>query len=145
MGLFDFFKPKPKTLYDRLMENPVFQHQQALFDLQAKMCDGGCTTDELPNGQSEFGHTPTNPIPTHTVAGSTSYLARLRAPDGAKVVYERRGSLSSETTPQPIDAYDISHPDGTHLATIYISPYQLRNSAKAPRGLTLIEPPPNRH
>ena len=142
MGLFDFLKPKKRTLYDRMMEDPAVQQQQEIFNLQSKMCAGGCETDELPNASGEFGHTATNPIPTKTVFGSTVYLARLRAPDGAKVVYKRRCSLSCEVSNRPIDAYDIFHPDGRHLTTLYVSPYQLRNSHKAPSGLHLIEPPP---
>jgi hypothetical protein len=144
MGLFDFLKPKKtRSLLDELEENPLFQQFQEINNAFAKMCEGGCETDELPNGYGEFGHDVTNPVPTHTVAGSTCYLARLRSSDGSKVLYERRGSASCETVPKPIDIYDISHPSGTHLATIYLSPYQLRNSHRAPRGLTLIEPPPN--
>ena len=142
MGLFDIFRRKPKTAWDALQENPLFQQQKALFDAMSAMCESGCDTDELPNGHGEFGHTVTNPIPTKTVFGSTAYLSRLRAPDGAKVLYERRGSVSSEVDPNLIDVYDIDHLDGTRLATLYLSPYHRRNSSKPPRGLRLIEPPP---
>ena len=103
---------------------------------------GGCQTDELPNGYGEFGHAPSNPIPTKTIYGSTTYLARLRASDAAKVLYQRRGSMTAEVSPSPIDEYDISHPDGRRLGTLYFSPYQLRNSHRAPRGFQLVEQPP---
>jgi hypothetical protein len=140
MGLFDFLKPKkPKTVWDQLQENPIFQEQKALFDAMSTMCEDGCETDEIPGGHGEFGHAVTNPIPTKTVFGSTSYLARLRSSDGAKVVYEREGSLSSPVSSHPIDGYGISHPDGRRLATLYLSPYHKRNSERAPRGFTLLK------
>ena len=135
MGLFDFLKPKkPRTAWDVLQENPLFQQQKALFDAMSKVCEAGCDTDELPNALGEFGLEPTNPIPTKTIFGSTYYLSLLRAQDGAKVLYERRGSRSSEVTQMPIDIYEIKHPDGRLLATLYFSPYQRRNSQKAPQG-----------
>lgn len=140
MGIFDFLKPKnPKTLWDDLQENPIFKEQKALFDAMSTMCEDGCETDEIPGGHGEFGHAVTNPIPTKTVFGSTSYLARLQSSDGAKVVYEREGSLSSPVSPSPIDAYAISHQDGRRLATLYLSPYHKRNSERAPKGFSLLK------
>jgi len=130
---------KKRSLWDELQENPIFQEQKALFDAMSKMCEDGCDTDEIPSGHGTFGYAATNPIPTKTVFGSTSYLARLRSSDGAKVVYEREGSLSSPVSPHPIDAYAISHPVGRRLATLYLSPYHKRNSEKAPRGFTLLK------
>lgn len=129
---------RSRSVWDELQENPLFQQQKALHDMMSLMCEDGCDADEFPNGRGEFGHVVTNPIPTKTVFGSTSYLARLRAPDGAKVVYERLGSTASEVTQNPVDIYRVSHPNGTELATLYISPYQKRISAKAPRGFTLV-------
>lgn len=78
MGLFDFLKPrKQKSVYDVLMENPLFQQQKALFDAMNQVCATGCAGDELPNGHGEFGLTPTNPIPTNTIMGSRYYLSQL--------------------------------------------------------------------
>jgi hypothetical protein len=138
MGLFDFLKArKPRTAWDALQENPLFQKQKAIFDAMSKMCEAGCDTDELPNATGEFGLTPTNPIPTKTIFGSTYYLSLHRSADGAKVLYDRRGSVHSSVTQMPIDAYEIKHPDGYTLCTLYFSPYQRRNSQKVPRGLRL--------
>lgn len=139
MGLFDFLKPKkPKSLLDQLQDNPLFQQQKALFEAMSMMCEDGCDADEIPGGEGEFGYSINNPIPTKTPMGSTSYLARLRSSDGSKVVYERQGSTSAPISSQPIDIYLVSHPDGTHIATLYISPYHKRNSNKAPKGFTLL-------
>lgn len=101
-------------------------------------CEDGCDTDEIPGGNGEFGWDASNPIPTNTPIGSTSYLARLRYSDGAKVVYERSGSTYSDVNTKPIDIYAISHPNGQALTTLYISPYNKRNSAKAPCGFSLL-------
>ncbi len=139
MWLFDFFKPrKQKTLLDKLEENPIIKESRELFDFIDSMCEDGCETDEIPRSYGEFGHEITNPIPTHTLFGSTKYLAHLRLPDGAKVDYEREGSslVSSDST-KPIDIYRIMHPDGTEVATLYLCPYHKRNSEKVPEGFTL--------
>ncbi|QLG88417.1 hypothetical protein HQ393_13350 [Chitinibacter bivalviorum] len=137
MGLFDIFRKKPKTAWDALNEDPVFQQQKELFEAMSLMCEDGVDADELPNGQGEFGVTPSNPIPCKTIFGSTAYLGCLRTPDGTKIVYERVGSFGSDASPHPVDAYEISHPNGEKLATLFISPYQKRISGKAPRGFKL--------
>ncbi len=141
MGLFDIFRKKPKSLLDALNENPLFKQQKELYDAMSLMCQDGVDADEMPNGHGEFGMTPSNPIPCKTVFGSTSYLARLRATDGAKVVYNRIGSFGSDVTPHPVDGYEISHPNGQKLATLYISPYQQRISSRPPKGFTLASSP----
>ena len=99
----------------------------------------GCSTDEMPNGIGEFGLEATNPIPVNTVElGSKKYLAGLRAPDGSKVNNRRIGSQTVDNIDKHIDSYLITHENGDDIATIYISPYQAKNSKKAPKGLNLI-------
>ena len=78
MVFFDFLKPKRRSLLDALEENPLFQQQKALYEAMNRLCEDGCDTDEIPGCAGEFGHDSTNPIPSNTVFGSTSYLARLR-------------------------------------------------------------------
>ena len=124
--LEDYFRKK-RSLWDDLKANKTFQDQRELYDLLNELCEGGCVTDELPGSSGDFGYDITNPIPTKTVFGSTSYLAKLRLPDGTKVLYERQGSVSSPVSPDPVDAYNIMHPDGRQLAVLYVSPYQKRN------------------
>src|SRR3972149_6056545 len=123
---------KKRSVWDALQENPIFQQQKALFDAMILMCEDGCETDEIPGGYGEFGHEVTNPIPTKTVFGSTNYLARLRASDGTKVLYERRGSTSSPVSSHPVDEYVISQPDGRPPAVLRLAPSPKRNSEKAP-------------
>src|SRR5262249_6921638 len=129
---------EPKTAWDALQRSPAFQKQKELFEALALLSEEGADADELPNGRGEFGMAPSNPIPCKTVYGSTSYLGRLRTLSGTKVVYRRLGPVPSDVvTPPLVDAYEISNPDGQKLATLFISPYQKRNSGKAPRGFTL--------
>lgn len=139
MGLFDMFRKKPKTALDALNENPMFQQQKELFEAMSLMCEDGVDADEILNGRGEFGMTSSNPIPCKTVFGSTAYLGRLRTVDGTKVIYERTGSSGADVSPHPVDAYEISHPNGQKLATLFISPYQKRISGKAPKGFKLAD------
>ncbi len=135
MGLFDIFKKKKEpTLHDYL------KVQEELFDGMAKANEGGCTTDEMQEGIGEFGLEPTNPIPVNTIQGSILYLGGLRAMDGTRVNNKRLRFLKVENIQKPIDEYLITHENGDELAVIYISPYQAKNSKKAPRGLQQVSP-----
>ena len=141
MGFFDLFKKKKeRTLYDELMDLPGMKEQIELFEIMSEANKGGCTTDEMPEGIGEFGLVPTNPIPVNTVQGSILYLGGLRAMDGTRVNNKRLGSLGAENIKKPIDEYLITHQNGYELAIIYISPYQARNSRKAPKGLLQVSP-----
>lgn len=124
---------------DALMQNPLFSQMKEIHDLMAEMCEDGCDTDELPNACGEFGYDASNPIPTKTVDGSIVYLSSLRAPDGTKVRYKRQGSQHDDVSPHPIDIYDITHANGTTLATLYLSPYQKKISECAPRNFCLAK------
>ncbi len=141
MGLFDIFKKKKeRTGYDVLMDIPGFKEQKELFDVMSKANEGGCTTDEIPEGIGEFGLEPTNPIPVNTIQGSILYLGGLRAMDNTRVNNKRLGSLKVQNIQKPIDEYLITHENGDELAIIYISPYQAKNSKKAPKGLLQVSP-----
>ncbi len=131
MGLFDIFrKNKSEPDLEDSLDMLGMLHQ-ALSD------DGGVDADELPNGYGRFGLDVSNPIPCKTLLGSMAYLERLHTIDGAKVVAERVGSFNSDVVDSPIDGYDLTHPDGSDLGMIYISPYQARISQRAPDGFKL--------
>ena len=141
MGIFDFFKKKePKSVWDEMMEIPGLKEQKDLHDAMSEMNSGGCTTDEMPNGIGEFGLEATNPIPVNTIQGSILYLGGLRAPDGTRVNNERIGPVQVANIEKPIDEYLITHENGEEIVTIYISPYQAKNSKKAPKGLDQVSP-----
>lgn len=92
--------------------------------------------NEFPNGTGEFGYSPDNPIPCNTITGSEAYLAKLRF-RGRQVTFTRIGSFKSKVSANPVDGYQLSV-DGVNVCNpIYISPYELRNSDRAPFGLRL--------
>lgn len=138
MSLFNLFRKKPTTVLDVLNKIPEYQQQKKLYEAMSLMCEDGVDADEIPDGQGEFGMNASNPIPCKTIYGSTSYLGRLRTLDGIKVVYERVGSVNSAVSNNPVDAYEVSHPNGEKLATLFISPYHKRISNKAPKGFNLV-------
>jgi hypothetical protein len=137
MGLFSFLRKKPKTIWDEIENNPAFREQRALFEAMKNLCEDGVDADELPGGNGEYGYSPSNPIPCHTVFGTTSFLAHLRILDGSRIRYERIGSQTSDISQYPIDAYRISSENGTEVAVLYFSPYQKRNSHRPPRNFHL--------
>jgi hypothetical protein len=139
MGWLDRFWQKLQTAWDTVNGDPLFGSKQELFQAMSLMCEDGVDADELPNGRGEFGMTPSNPIPCKTIFGSTEYLSRLRTPDGTRIVYQRVGSVASDLCLHPVDAYEISHPNGQKLVTLFISPYQKRVARKTPRGFKLAE------
>lgn len=129
---------KPKTALDKLNENQDFKDLQELFKGLRSLCDDGVDADELPDGYGEFGLERTNPVPCNTIMGSEVYLAGLRTENGDEITYERIGSFSSKLSSEPIDGYQIYNQNGDELSVIYISPYQKRNSNKAPPGFCLL-------
>ena len=58
--------------------------------------------------------------------------------DGTRVDNKRLRSLGVQNIQKPIDEYLITHENGNELAIIYISPYQAKNSKKAPKGLEQV-------
>ncbi len=123
------------------------KHRNAsnLFVLLGELSKDGTNEDVIPGAVGEFGLTPTNPVPTHTPLGSVAYLRSLRTTSGGGLTWSRRGSTTAEGVNKPIDVYDVSDTDGRPLATFFISPYQKRNSRRAPRGFQIgtAAPAPN--
>lgn len=137
-----------KSVYEVLQAGHCFRNPAELRETLSALCEDGVDVDALPNGYGEFGLTPTNPIPTRAASGTAAYLARLRFRDGSRIVSRRVGSVGSDVSPFPVDAYAISLADGTRLATLYLSPYQKRVSRRVPRNFsrawTSAERPPRR-
>lgn len=129
-------KSKPKNIWD----SPAMQKQREAMAMIEKMCEGGTDQDVMPDGYGEFGHTSTNPIPTKTPMGSISYLGKLRTMDGVKVKYHRVGSLSSPNIDSMIDQYEITAND-RKVATLFICPYNKKNSDRPPKGFNLAPLP----
>ena len=126
------------TLLRELQADEGYQSMVAINKAMAELSIDGCDTDEIPGSNGDFGYDISNPVPTQGIQGSTRYLGRLRAQDGTKVAYSRIGSFTSSVTSNLVDGYLISHADGTALGTLYVAPYNKRNSTKAPEGLSLV-------
>jgi len=132
----DWFR-KPVTAWDAFMAIPGVKEQGQLYEAMLALCEDGVDADELPNGAGSFGFDVSNPIPTKTIFGSRVYLSRLETDGGEAVLSERIGSTTNPVCAHPIDAYSLRLESGRQVGTIYISPYHLRNSSKAPRGFRL--------
>lgn len=104
--------------------------------LMVKTNNSPIDADEFSNGHGDFGFSLSNPIPCNSVLGANLYLRQLTTVDGARVAHTRIGSFTSETVKLPVDGYQLEA-GGMKLGTIYISPYQERNSRRAPSGFVL--------
>lgn len=69
--------------------------------------------------------------------GSARYLAGLRTQDGEEVTHIRIGSKLDPVSDNPLDVYEVRSLENDLLATIYISPYNKKNSSLAPRGFRI--------
>ena len=121
---------------DTLNDNPKFQEMKGLFEVMEKLNEGGTNQDVMPDGYGEFGHEITNPIPVNTIIGSFAYLGKLRTTKGTKVQYRRIGPRSTPNIDQIIDEYEILD-NGQKIATLFICPYNKKNSDRPPKGFKL--------
>lgn len=129
---------KPETAWDRLNSNSEFKKMKELYEIMHYANKEGTDQDIIPEGIGEFGYDVTNPIPVNTIFGNTAYLGRLRTLDGKKVRYERKGSTRASNIKNLIDIYDIYDED-EKIATLYINPYNKKNSIISPRGFKLVQ------
>jgi hypothetical protein len=105
-------------------------------DFSQKSNPNGTDADEMPEGYGEFGLEITNPIPVASIPDSYAYLNRLVTNSGARITYNRTGSMSAPNIESLIDEYRIFR-DGSQIATLYICPYNKKTSTKAPKGFKL--------
>jgi hypothetical protein len=122
----------PKNVLEVLESTEYSKKTQQFFELQKSVMTKGTDQDVMPQGLGEFGLDASNPIPTLTVTGSFVYLAKLRTVNGTKVHYTLAGSTNAANIPYMIDVYEVTA-DG-QSTTVYLCPYNKKNSAKAPRG-----------
>lgn len=129
--LFKKSKNNPKqSLAKDIPETGRISELQDQFQI---LCTDGTDLDSIPGAYGKFGYEKTNPIPVNTIIGSLRYLKSLKTEDGKSIEYKRRGSTRTENIDSPIDIYDISA-NNEHIATLYISPYNKKNSEIAPEG-----------
>ncbi|MCZ6702972.1 MAG: hypothetical protein O6940_08030 [Ignavibacteria bacterium] len=129
-------REKPKSVMDELNEDPNFQEMKHIYEGIQVLSEDGTDQDVIPDGYGEFGYTETNPIPVNTILGNTAYLGRLRTLAGEKVEYERAGSTMAPNINGMIDIYDIFVKDNK-ITTLYICPYNKKNSERPPKEFKL--------
>lgn len=117
-----------------------------VFDYMRNLANQGTDKDEIPEGTGRFGYDVTNPIPTHMIEGSESYLNRLYMSDEGdgfefEFEWERMGSTLAPNIKNPIDVYEIlikMDENPMETITLYINPYHKKTSTKAPDGFKLL-------
>lgn len=138
-------KSKPKTMLDELTniadkwktdELQNNGNMKEIYEAIKPLSNEGTDKDIMPEGTGEFGLEITNPIPVDTIFGSYAYLGQLRTLQGKSVEYERIGSMHTPNIKAIIDGYKIKSA-GKEIATIYICPYNKKNSERAPKGFNL--------
>jgi hypothetical protein len=105
---------------------------------QIKSNPQATVTDEIYGTVGEFGLDPSNPVPVYGVPSNEVYLGRLRTLDGMPVKWERVGSMQHDSIYELIDNYNIFNSTGNKITNIYISPYHLHTSLKAPKGFKIV-------
>lgn len=126
---------KPKELdWPSMMPNEFAQ----LILSQIKSNPQATVSNEIYGAIGEFGLEPSNPVPVYGVPSNEVYLRRLRTLDGMPIKWERIGSMRHDDINEPIDNYRILNSNGVKITNIYISPYHLHTSLKAPKGFKII-------
>ena len=132
-------KDKSVELKEIFNKYPEIQELAEFHKALQTLNKDGTEEDVMPEGYGEFGLEVTNPIPTNTVFGSYFYLGRLRTMDGKKIEYNRVGQVSAPNIISIIDEYDIFLED-KKIASIYLCPYNKKNSVRAPKNFKLYQP-----
>jgi len=137
MNIFNLFKKKPQVqepewikLYPKEMAELVLNEIRTNPQV--------CNLDEIPHGVGEFGLEITNPIPTYGVPTNEIYLKKLCLQNGNKIRWRRDGSVQTISIAKTIDKYEIFNSDGDTVCFLFICPYHLKISEKAPRGFKFL-------
>jgi hypothetical protein len=91
-------------------------------------------TDEISEGDGEFGLVKSNPIPVYGIPEGKVYLNKLTFENGDPLTYLRIGSFRAANIRGIIDAYSLRNQENEEKAIIYICPYHLKTSRKSPKG-----------
>jgi hypothetical protein len=135
MGIFNFFeKEQREPEWISLMP----EEYTTLFLSEIKGNPQANTLDEIKQGIGKYGFDKTNPIPVYGIPENEKYLSRLRTMRGEKLRWRRIRSLEVSNINKAIDEYEIFNLLGDTITLLYISPYHLKTSNKAPDGFKLI-------
>ncbi|OCG61011.1 hypothetical protein [Gilliamella sp. Nev3-1] len=119
--------------------NKLSNHLSDLFNKLINNNPQACETNEIAQGFGEFGLSITNPIPVNSIQGIEDYLSHLRLDNGTKISWKRIGSTGADNISNIIDIYEIMTYKGETITDLYISPYHLKTSNKAPKGFKILK------
>ncbi|MWP49824.1 hypothetical protein GQ590_08595 [Gilliamella sp. Lep-s35] len=98
-----------------------------------------CCHSKIAQAFGEFDLSITNPILVNSIQGIEDYLSHLCLNNGAKISWKRIGSTGADNISNVIDIYEIMTYKGETITDLYISPYHLKTSNKAPKGFKILK------
>ena len=134
MSFLDIFKSQSKPNWFKMMPKEIV----GAMEMMIKSNPQACTAHVIPEGVGRFGLEKSNPIPVYGVPENEVYLSRLRLMNGERVRWRRIGSSEIANIHSPIDEYEIFNLNGDTITYLYISPYHLKTSKKAPQGFKIV-------
>lgn len=125
--MFSLFK---KTIHD------PFEKQ--IEDLRREpigpIAMAGDDCDAVTGGSGPFGLSYNNPIPVNGLIGTYKYLGKLLSRTGHVFYFHRLGSLTSDITKNPVDAYELVDLTGENWDILFLDLYHPRRSNAIPPG-----------
>jgi hypothetical protein len=139
MGIFNLFRKKTNKDSEETNQENFMARMEAMVKKIKE--EEGTDYDELPNHQGEYGFSKDNPILLTSVSESRKYLDKLIyiKPGSSQYTWQRTGSMKSNIVSAPIDEYNLLDTDFNIVKTIYIWPYNRKNSSKVPEGFGLMD------
>lgn len=98
--------------------------------------------DKKPNGVGPFGFVETNPVPVNGPIGEVSYLSRLEAGPGRRLLFHRLGSIEMTdffNADTYVDVFEAVTFDGGMWCILYLDMYHSKRSRLAPEGLRFTQ------
>src|SRR6266403_235096 len=123
------------SLFKKQIHDPVEKQQNDLRNEPiAPYAMAGVDCDGLPGAGGPFGLSYNNPIPVNGLIGVYKYLGKLLSSSGVIFYFHRLGSLRSDVTQHPVDAYEVVDMNGQNWDILFVDIYHPRRSNKTPLG-----------
>ena len=135
MSLFNLFNKKTNVEPEWIKKYPREKAELLLNEINSN--PQVCNLDEIPHGVGEFGLEITNPIPTYGIPTNEIYLKHLVLKNGQKIRWRRERSVQTISISKTIDKYEIFNFNGETICFLFICPYHLKISQKAPKGFKI--------
>lgn len=126
------------SLFAKSIHEPVAKQ---IEDLKSEpigpLALSGEDCDQIGGASGPLGHSYNNPIPVNGLLGTYKYFCKLITPSNDVVYFHRLGSLESDKTNSPVDAYEIVDRAGRFWDILFLDMYHPRRSNKCPAGYSL--------